>query len=155
MLEISCKDTVRLRMFEAQRLLAMLQDEPNVFLACSDNSIMTFVKERLPHTARNRITAHPQDAIMQAQRWIRNQLPPRGSDSAVVHFWAQECQADKAKRLPTLNVEAYQQSVLLLRGDSNLDGSPRLLLGIVYFQGPLLNLLVRQLPDCSFLTQLF
>ena len=161
MLEVSCRDAVRLRIFEGNRLLAMLQDEPNVFLACSDSVIMNYVKERLSHTARNRITAHPQDAVMQAQRWSRNQPPyifgsmQRGSDSAVVHFWAQKCTADKAKRLPALHVKANQQSMLLLRGDSNLDGSPRLLLGIVYFKGPLLNLVVRRLPNYSFLMQLF
>ena len=160
MLAIYSPDTVRLRIFEAHRLLAMLQGEPNVFVACSDNVILTFVKERLPHTARNRITAHPQDAIMQAQRWSRNQPPcvfgsmQRGSDSAVVHFWAQECRGDKAKRLPALHVKVIRQSLLLLRGDSNLDGSPRLLLGTVYFKGSMLNLMVRPLPNCSFLTQL-
>jgi len=126
--------TTEFRESEAQRLLDMLHTELNVFIACCDSSISTFIKSRLPSSSQHRIAETPQGAIDCAQQW--------GCENAVVHIWALECRPEGVRRLSGLKVKSNAQLSLILRGDSNIDGTPRVSLGQVQFKGPQPYLLV-------------
>ena len=107
----------------------MLQTDISLFVACCDSCICTIIKSRLPDASQHRVVKTPQEAIDHAQLW--GEL----FEDAVVHIWALDCKPGERKQLSGLRVKSSAQRKLVLRGDSNADGTPRISLGQVQFKG--------------------